>query len=103
MGTADTTLFTKYKNDDIIVIQIYVDDIILGSTNIFMCNEFSDSMRKEFEMSMMGELNFFVGLQIKQCDKGIHISQSKYCKEMIKNFDLESINLLTFPCLYLKS
>ena len=86
----DRTLFTRQENDDILLVQIYVDDIIFGSTNDALCKEFSKNMSKEFEMSMMGELNFFLGLQIRQSDEGIHISQSKYCKEMLKKFKMEN-------------
>ena len=68
MGKADTTLFVKYKNQDILV-QIYVDNIIFGSTNELLCKEFSSCMSKEFEISMMGELKYFLGLQIKQNEK----------------------------------
>jgi hypothetical protein len=67
-------------------VQIYVDDIIFGSTNENMCSKFSKIMQKEFEMSMMGELNFFVGLQIKQTKNGIFINQSKYIKVLLKKF-----------------
>ncbi|KAL8121376.1 hypothetical protein AgCh_018202 [Apium graveolens] len=97
MGIADTTLFTKYEGEDILLIQIYVDDIIFGSTKESLCNEFSEIMSKEFEMSMMGELNFFLGLQIKQSDEGIHISKSKYCKEMLKKFEMENAKSLSTP------
>jgi len=76
----DTTLFIKRKLNDILLVQIYVDDIIFGSTNDYLCKEFSQDMQSEFEMSMMGELNFFLGLQIKQTKNGIFINQSKYCR-----------------------
>ncbi|KAH9670992.1 CCHC-type domain-containing protein [Citrus sinensis] len=66
MGKADTTLFVKHKNQDILIVQIYVDDIIFGSTNELLCKDFSSRMSQEFEMSMMGELKYFLGLQIKQ-------------------------------------
>ena len=66
MGKADTTLFVKHKNKNILVVQIYIDDIIFGSTNELLCKEFSSCMSNEFEMSMMGELKYFLGLQIKQ-------------------------------------
>ena len=62
MGKADNTLFIKRKSKDIIIVQIYVDDIIFGATNDVLCEEFSKCMHSEFEMSMMGELNFFLGL-----------------------------------------
>ncbi|GJY08634.1 retrovirus-related pol polyprotein from transposon TNT 1-94 [Tanacetum coccineum] len=65
MGMVDNTLFTKKKSSNLIIVQIYVDDIIFGSTCQDMCDEFSKIMHDEFEMSMMGELNFFLRLQIK--------------------------------------
>ena len=90
MGKADTTLFIKKKGDDIIVGQIYIDDIIYGATNEFLCEEFSKCMHSDFEMSMMGELNFFLGLQIKQSKEGMSINQSKYIKDLLKRFELEN-------------
>jgi len=61
----DTTLFTKNVDSDILIVQIYVDDINFGSTNEKLCKEFESCMKNEFEISMMGELNYFLGLQIK--------------------------------------
>ena len=61
-GKVDTILFVKLVNDDYLIVQIYVDDIIFGTTNEFLCKEFNECMQGEFEMSMMGELNFFLGL-----------------------------------------
>ncbi|GJX30748.1 copia protein [Tanacetum coccineum] len=89
MGMVDNTLFTKKKSSNIIIVQIYVDDIIFGSTYQDMCDEFAKIMHDEFEMSMMGELNFFFGLQIKQMEDGIFFNQSKYIKEILKKFGLE--------------
>ncbi|KAJ9544190.1 hypothetical protein OSB04_023897 [Centaurea solstitialis] len=74
-GTIDTTLFLKKEGDDLLLFQIYVDDIILGSTNPEMCTKFSKIMETEFEMSMMGELNFSIGIQVKQSPDGIFINQ----------------------------
>ncbi|GJS70221.1 retrovirus-related pol polyprotein from transposon TNT 1-94 [Tanacetum coccineum] len=71
MGMVDNTLFTKKKSSNLIIVQIYVDDIIFGSTCQDMCDEFAKIMHDEFEMSMMGELNFFLGLQIKQMEDNI--------------------------------
>ena len=93
-GKVDTTLFIKRKLHDILLVQIYVDDIIFGSTNDSLCKEFSQDMQNEFEMSMMGELNFFLGLQIKQTKNGIFISQSKYCKELINKFGMEKCSII---------
>jgi hypothetical protein len=73
----DTTLFTKKIDDDLFICQIYVDDIIFGSTNQDFCEEFSDMISREFKMSMIGELNFFLGLQVKQTKDETFICQSK--------------------------
>ncbi|GJS73940.1 retrovirus-related pol polyprotein from transposon TNT 1-94 [Tanacetum coccineum] len=89
IGMVDKTLFTKKKSSNLIIVQIYVDDIIFSSTCQDMCDEFSKIMHDEFEMSMMGELNFFLRLQIKQMEDGIFFNQSKYIKEMLKKFGLE--------------
>ncbi|GKD16714.1 retrovirus-related pol polyprotein from transposon TNT 1-94 [Tanacetum coccineum] len=90
MGLVDNTLFTKKKDSHIIIVQIYVDDIIFGSTCQDLCDDFSKIMNDEFEINMMGELNFFLGLQIKQFEDGIFFNQSKYVKEMLKKFGLEN-------------
>ncbi|GJY81441.1 retrovirus-related pol polyprotein from transposon TNT 1-94 [Tanacetum coccineum] len=97
MGMVDNTLFTKKKDSNIIIVQIYVDDIIFGSTCQEMCDDFAKIMHDEFEMSMMGELNFFLGLQIKQLDDGIFFNQSKYIKEMLKKFGLEDSKPMKTP------
>ncbi|GJS21417.1 retrovirus-related pol polyprotein from transposon TNT 1-94 [Tanacetum coccineum] len=89
MGMVDNTLFTKKKSSNLILVQIYVDDIIIGSTCQDMCDEFAKIMHNEFEISMMGELNFFLVLQIKQMEDGIFFNQSKYIKEMFKKFGLD--------------
>ena len=87
-GNVDPTLFTKCENKDILLVQIYVDDIIFGSTNLSLCKEFFDLMTKEFEMSLIGELKFFVGLQIIQASEGLFINQSTYIKELLKKYQL---------------
>ncbi|GJS68334.1 retrovirus-related pol polyprotein from transposon TNT 1-94 [Tanacetum coccineum] len=97
MGMVDNTLFTKKKDSNLIIVQIYVDDIIFGSTCQEMCDDFAKIMHDEFEMSMMGELNFFLGLQIKQLDDGIFFNQSKYIKEMLKKFRLEDSKPIKTP------
>ncbi|GJS61984.1 retrovirus-related pol polyprotein from transposon TNT 1-94 [Tanacetum coccineum] len=97
MGMVDNTLFTKKKDSNIIIVQIYVDDIIFRSTCQEMCDDFAKIMHDEFEMSMMGELNFFLGLQIKQLNDGIFFNQSKYIKEMLKKFGLEDSKPMKTP------
>jgi len=95
-GKVDTTIFIKRKLNDILV-QIYVDDIIFGSTNDTLCKEFSQDIQSEFEMPMMGELNFFHGLQIKQTKNGIFINQSKYCKDLIHKFGMKNAKHMPTP------
>ncbi|GJX78474.1 retrovirus-related pol polyprotein from transposon TNT 1-94 [Tanacetum coccineum] len=97
MGMVDNTLFTKKKSLNLIIVQIYIDDIIFGSTCQDMCDEFAKIMHDEFEISMMGELNFFLGLQIKQMEDGIFFNQSKYIKEMLKKFSLEDSKPMKTP------
>ncbi|GJZ68983.1 retrovirus-related pol polyprotein from transposon TNT 1-94 [Tanacetum coccineum] len=97
MGLVDHTLFTNKKDSHIIIVQIYVDDIIFGSTCQDLCDDFSKIMHDEFEMSMMGELNFFHGLQIKQLEDGIFFNQSKYVKEMLKKLGLEDSKPIKTP------
>ncbi|GJW33531.1 putative ribonuclease H-like domain-containing protein [Tanacetum coccineum] len=76
---------------------VYVDDIIFGSINQAWCDEFKVLMKGEFEMSAMGELTFFLGLQVKQNPDGIFISQDKYVKDMLKKFDMENVRPATTP------
>ena len=80
-----------------LIVQIYVDDIIFGSTNETLCKEFSCCMQKEFEMSMIGELNFFLGLQVKQMEHGTFLSQTKFCIELIKKFGMEKCKEASTP------
>nr|GEV04092.1 retrovirus-related Pol polyprotein from transposon TNT 1-94 [Tanacetum cinerariifolium] len=84
MRMVDNTLFTKKNDPNLIIVQIYIDDIIFGSTCQEMCDDFAKIMHDEFEMSMMEELNFLLGLQIKQLEDGKFFNQSKYIKEMLK-------------------
>jgi len=72
-GQVDATLFRRTLKKDILVVQIYVDDKIFGYTNASLCNEFSKLMQDEFEMSMMGEYKFFLGIQINQCKDGVYV------------------------------
>jgi hypothetical protein len=89
VGKADPTLFTKTVAKDLFVCQIYVDDIIFGSTNKSTCEEFSRIMIQKFEMSMMGELKYFLGFQIKQLQDGTFISQTKYIQDILKKFGMK--------------
>nr|GEW88972.1 retrovirus-related Pol polyprotein from transposon TNT 1-94 [Tanacetum cinerariifolium] len=97
MRMVDNTLFTKKKSSNLIIVQIYVDDIIFGLTCQDIGDEFAKIMHDEFKMSMMGALNFFFGLQIKQMEDGIFFNQSKYIKEILKKFDLEDSKPMKTP------
>ncbi|KAI3759566.1 hypothetical protein L6452_07465 [Arctium lappa] len=85
-GVIDKTLFIKRKKKDILLVQIYVDDIIFGSTTDNMCKEFEELMHQRFKMSSMGELTFFLGLQVQQKSDGIFICQSKYVQDILTKF-----------------
>jgi hypothetical protein len=82
-GQADQTLFIRNEGTHKLISQIYVDDIIFGATLDSLAHEFSEEMKQEFEMSMIGELSYFLGLQVKQTAEGIFISQSKYAKDLV--------------------
>jgi hypothetical protein len=89
-GGIDQTLFVKKNLKEIMIAQIYVDDIVFGGTSDQMVEQFVQHMRSEFEMSLVGELTYFLGLQIKQAEDTIFISQSKYAKSIVKKFGLEN-------------
>ncbi|GJW26983.1 putative ribonuclease H-like domain-containing protein [Tanacetum coccineum] len=96
-GQIDKTLFIKRVKDDILLVQVYVDDIIFGSTKKSLCTNFEQIMHKRFQMSSMGELTFFLGLQVKQKEDGIFISQDKYVGEILKKFGFSSIRTASTP------
>ncbi|GJT27831.1 putative ribonuclease H-like domain-containing protein [Tanacetum coccineum] len=94
-GTIDQTLFIKKHKREFLLVQVYVDDIIFGSSNLKLCREFEALMHDKFKMSAMGELSFFLGLQVLQKKDGIFLSQDKYVGDILKKFgfsDLRSAN-----------
>ncbi|GKF18178.1 putative ribonuclease H-like domain-containing protein [Tanacetum coccineum] len=90
-GQIDKTLFIKRIKGDILQVQVYVDDIIFGSTKKGLYTEFEKLMHKKLQMSSMGELTFFLGLQMTQKDDGIFISQDKYVDEILKKFGFSTV------------
>jgi hypothetical protein len=90
-------LFTKSIGKDLFICQIYVDDIIFGSTNQSFCEEFGEMMSRDFEMSMIGELSFFLGLQIKQLKEGKFVCLSKYMKDLLKKLGMEDAKPIKTP------
>jgi hypothetical protein len=97
LDKADPTLFTKTVAKDLFICQSYVDDIIFGSTNKSSCEEFSRIMIQKFEMSMMGELKYFLGFQIKQLQEGTFISQTKYIQDILKKFGMKNVKPIKTP------
>jgi hypothetical protein len=97
VGKADPTLFTKTIAKDLFICQIYVDDIIYGSTNKSTCEEISRIMIHKFKMFMMGELKYFLGFQIKQLQEGTFISQTKYIQDILKKFVMKNTKPIKTP------
>nr|GEV58507.1 copia protein [Tanacetum cinerariifolium] len=93
-GTVDPTLFITRQGKDILLVQIYVDDIIFTFTTPELCDQFSQIMCSKFKMSMMAKYHFFLGLQILQSPRGIFLNQSKYALEFLKKYGMESSNLV---------
>ncbi|GJZ16550.1 putative ribonuclease H-like domain-containing protein [Tanacetum coccineum] len=96
-GKIDNTLFIKRYKGDILLVQVYVDDIIFGSTKKEPCNAFEKLMHEKFQMSSMGELTFFLGLQVKQKKDDIFISQDKYVDEILKKFGFTKVKTASTP------
>nr|GEY62124.1 retrovirus-related Pol polyprotein from transposon TNT 1-94 [Tanacetum cinerariifolium] len=96
-GTIDPTLFTRRFDDDILVVQVYVDDIIFCSFDPRYATLFSNLMKSCFEMSMMGEMTFFLGLQVNQSSSGIFINQSKCVHEILKKYCLNTSDIIGTP------
>ncbi|GJU10872.1 retrovirus-related pol polyprotein from transposon TNT 1-94 [Tanacetum coccineum] len=96
-GAVDPTLFTRKTGKHILLVQIYVDDIIFASTDPKACDIFSNEMSSKFQMSMMGQMSFFLGLQVSQNPGGIFINQSKFALEILKKFGMDSCDPVDTP------
>ncbi|CAM8947776.1 unnamed protein product [Rhodiola kirilowii] len=88
-GGIDKTMFVRKDNKHFIIAQIYVDDIVFGSNSQKMVDEFVAQMQNEFQMSMVGEMNYFLGLQVVQSKEGIFLTQAKYARNLVKKFGLD--------------
>jgi hypothetical protein len=97
MGKVDQTLFLLRQGRDILIMQVYVDDIVFGGSSNSLVARFADDMSREFEMSMTGELQFFLGLQIKQLKEGTFVHQAKYTMDIVRNFKMENSKAMTTP------
>ncbi|GJT08469.1 retrovirus-related pol polyprotein from transposon TNT 1-94 [Tanacetum coccineum] len=96
-GIVDSTIFTRRHGEDILLVQVYVDDIIFRSTNSDFSKRFANQMKSNFEMSMIGELKFFLRLQVHQSPRGIFISQSQYAIELLKKHGLDECVSMSTP------
>ncbi|GJW80026.1 uncharacterized mitochondrial protein-like protein [Tanacetum coccineum] len=96
-GKIDKTLFIKRHKGDILLVLVYVDDIIFGSTKMELCIAFEKLMHEKFQMSSMGELTFFLGIQVRQKTDGIFISQDKYVAEILKKFGFTEVKTVSTP------
>ncbi|GKE44308.1 retrovirus-related pol polyprotein from transposon TNT 1-94 [Tanacetum coccineum] len=96
-GSIDPTLFITKHGEDILLVQIYIDDIIFGFTNLKLSKQFEKLMHIKFEMSMIGELKLFLGIQIHQSPHGIFINQSKYAQKILKKHGMTSCDSIGTP------
>lgn len=80
-----------------IIVVVYVDDIIFASNKDILCKEFVDQMQYEFEMSLLGDLSYFLGFHISQLCKSIFISRIKYSRDMLKKFQMEDNKPVSTP------
>ncbi|GKF26507.1 putative ribonuclease H-like domain-containing protein [Tanacetum coccineum] len=96
-GTIDQTLFVRKHKGEFLLVQVYVDDIIFGSSNVKLCKEFETLMHDKFQMSAMGELIFFLGLQVSQRKNGIFLSQDKYVGDILKKFGYTDVRTSKTP------
>jgi hypothetical protein len=97
MGSVDKTLFTLKYGNDFLLVRIYVDDIIFGGSSHEPVSSFQEMMEKEFQISMMGELTLFLGIQVKQMKTGTFIHQAKYTNDLMKKFNMAEIKLVSTP------
>ncbi|WVZ75634.1 LOW QUALITY PROTEIN: hypothetical protein U9M48_023671 [Paspalum notatum var. saurae] len=97
MGSVDNTLFLLSRGGDTLIVQIYVDDIIFGGSSHALVSSFTEQMSREFDMSLMGELQFFLGLHIKQGLEGTFVRQAKYTRDILKKFDMGDSKPMTTP------
>nr|GEZ83827.1 retrovirus-related Pol polyprotein from transposon TNT 1-94 [Tanacetum cinerariifolium] len=96
-GSVDPTLFIRRNGNDLILVQIYVDDIIFAASTLELCDLFANLMCSKFKMSMMGKISFFLGIQISQSPRGTFINQSKYALELLKKYGFESCDPVDTP------
>jgi hypothetical protein len=95
MGSVDKTFFTLNHGTNFLLVQIYVDDIIFGGSSHTFVSIFQEMIESEFQMSMMEELTFFLGIQVKQMKQGTFVHQAKYTKDLMKKFNMAELKPLS--------
>jgi hypothetical protein len=96
-GSVDKTIFTLNHGTDFLLVQIYVNNIIFGGSSHTLVSRFQEILESEFQMSMMGELTFFLGIQVKQMKQGTFVHQAKYTKNLIKKFNMTELKAVSTP------
>jgi hypothetical protein len=96
MGSVDKIIFTIKHDNDFLLVQIYMDDIIFGDSSHVLVSAFQEMMEKKFQMSMMGELTFFLGIQVKQTKQCTFVHQ-KYTKDLMKKFNMAELKSVSTP------
>jgi hypothetical protein len=97
MGSVDMTLFTLNHGTNFLLVQIYMDDIIFGGSSHTLVSRFQEMMKSGFQMFMMGELTFFLGIQVKQTKQGTFVHQAKYTKDLMKKFNMAELKPVSTP------
>jgi hypothetical protein len=97
MWSVDKTIFTLNHDTDFLLVQIYVDDIIFVDSSHTLMSRFQEMIESEFQMSMMGELTFFLGLQVKQTKQATFVHQTKYTKDLMKKFNMAELKSVSTP------
>jgi hypothetical protein len=97
IGSIDKTLFTLKYGNEFFLVQIYVDDIIFSGSSHYLMSSFQEMVENELQMSMMGELTFFLGIQFKQTKLGTFIHQVKYTKNLMKKFNMAELKPVSTP------
>jgi hypothetical protein len=103
IGSVDKTLFTLNHCTDFLLVHIYIDDIIFGGSSHTLVSKFQEMMESEFQMSMMRELTFFLGIQVKEIKQGTFVHQAKYTKDLMKKFSMVELKPVSTPMSFVVS
>lgn len=85
------------KNEDILLVCVYMDDLIYMGSSLQVVNKFRENMKQEFEVNDLGLMSYFLGFEIKQNDLGVHLSQKKYIEDVLKQFNMQGCKAISIP------